>query len=105
MAAIVRLERPLEKAWQQACHAFGTRRCLLDLRHLAYSGADREADLGSLVGAEPVYDYDDAKARPNGAPSAVLRAGITGPAKVGWREGLERTVEFWESRIRTGACT
>jgi hypothetical protein len=49
-----------------------------------------------------VYAYDDDKGRPGGAPSAVLRTTITGPATVNWRQGLERIVEFWEPRIRAG---
>lgn len=56
--------------------------------------------LGDLVGIEPVYDYDDAKALPGGAPSAEYRKSITGPAKVHWQEGLKRIVEFWEPKIR-----
>ncbi len=56
--------------------------------------------LGSLVGVTPIYDYDDALALPGGAPSAELRTSITGPARVSWREGLQRTVQFWEPRIR-----
>ena len=58
--------------------------------------------LGSLVGVEPVFVYDDDRARPGGAPSAALRTSITGPAVVGWREGLRRTVEYWAPRIRAG---
>lgn len=59
--------------------------------------------LGELVGIEPIYDYDDAKARPGGAASPEKRIGVTGPAKVHWREGLQRIVEFWEPRIRSGS--
>jgi hypothetical protein len=55
------------------------------------------------VGVDPVYVYDDDKARPGGAPSAALRTSITGPATVSWRDGLRRTAEFWEARIRAGA--
>ena len=51
-----------------------------------------------------MFAYDDDRARPGGAPSAALRTTITGPAAVGWRDGLRRTVEFWEPRIRAGAC-
>jgi nucleoside-diphosphate-sugar epimerase len=69
----------------------------------ALKGEDWIGYLGSLVGVDPVYVYDDDKARPGGAPSAALRTTITGPATVGWREGLRRTVEFWEPRIRAGA--
>ncbi|CAN5305469.1 NAD(P)-dependent oxidoreductase [soil metagenome] len=58
--------------------------------------------LGELVGVEPVYDYDDAKALPGGAPSAEYRTTITGPTVVGWRDGLKRIVDFWEPNIREG---
>jgi UDP-glucuronate 4-epimerase len=59
--------------------------------------------LASLVGVEPTYAYDDARARPGGAPSAALRRSITGPAAVNWRDGLERIAEYWAPRIRAGA--
>ena len=58
--------------------------------------------LGSLAGAEPLFAYDDAGARPGGAPSAVLRTSFTGPAAVNWRDGLGRIVKYWEPRIRAG---
>jgi len=68
----------------------------------ALKGEDWIGYLGSLVGVDPVFSYDDGKARPGGAPSAVLRTSITGPAAVGWRDGLRRTAEFWAPRIRAG---
>jgi nucleoside-diphosphate-sugar epimerase len=68
----------------------------------ALKGEDWIGYLGSLVGAHALYAYDDAGARPGGAPSAALRTSITGPATVNWREGLKRIVEFWEPRIRAG---
>jgi UDP-glucuronate 4-epimerase len=68
----------------------------------ALKGEDWIGYLGSLVGIDPVFVYDDDRARPGGAPSAALRASITGPATVGWREGLRRTVEYWEPRILAG---
>jgi nucleoside-diphosphate-sugar epimerase len=68
----------------------------------AVKGEDWIGYLGSLVGAQPLYEYDDDGARPGGAPSAVLRTSITGPATVNWREGLERIVQYWEPRIRAG---
>ena len=61
------------------------------------AGAARNPRL--LVGIEPEYVYDDDRARPGGAPSATLRTSVTGEAAVSWREGLRRTVEFWEPRI------
>jgi UDP-glucuronate 4-epimerase len=69
----------------------------------ALKGEDWIGYLGALVGVDPVFVYDDDKARPGGAPSAALRTAITGPAAVGWREGLERIAQFWEPRIRAGA--
>lgn len=68
----------------------------------ALKGEDWIGYLGSLVGIDPVFVYDDDRARPGGAPSAALRASITGPATVGWREGLRRTVEYWGPRILAG---
>jgi UDP-glucuronate 4-epimerase len=68
----------------------------------ALKGEEWIGYLGSLVGVEPVFVYDDDRARPGGAPSAALRTSITGPAVVGWREGLRRTVEYWAPRIRAG---
>jgi nucleoside-diphosphate-sugar epimerase len=59
--------------------------------------------LGKLAGVKPVYDYDDTRARPGGAASPEKRITVTGPAKVGWRDGLQRITEFWEPRIRSGA--
>ncbi|MET0182931.1 MAG: NAD(P)-dependent oxidoreductase [Caulobacterales bacterium] len=59
--------------------------------------------LGELVGKKPIYLYDDARALPNGAASAEFRKTITGPAKVNWRDGLRRIVEFWEPRLRDNA--
>lgn len=58
--------------------------------------------LGDLVGVQPIYNYDDARALPGGAPSAAKRTSITGPAQVGWQDGLKRIVEFWEPKIRDG---
>lgn len=68
----------------------------------ALKGEEWIGYLGSLVGIDPVFVYDDDRARPGGAPSAVLRASITGPAAVGWRDGLEQVVRYWEPRIRSG---
>jgi hypothetical protein len=68
----------------------------------AVKGEDWIGYLGSLVGTQPVYAYDDEGARPGGAPSAALRTSITGPATVSWQEGLERIVRYWEPRIRAG---
>lgn len=58
--------------------------------------------LGKLVGREPVYEYDEPDPLAGGAASADFRISITGPAQLGWREGLARIAEYWEPRIRSG---
>ena len=68
----------------------------------ALKGEDWIGYLGSLVGIEPVYRLRRRQGPAGRRTERGLRTSITGPATVGWREGLRRTVEYWEPRIRAG---